>query len=82
MISKSHARKLLEIKLLHNSLYGRLSQRRNQEPILVGGKKVLKPALRLMTWYRLKIEEVLDGRVTAFIFVIKTQAASKGKTAC
>jgi hypothetical protein len=48
----------------------------------VGGKKVLKPALRLMTWYRLKIEEVLDGRVTAFIFVIKTQAASKGKTAC
>jgi plasmid replication initiation protein len=32
------------------------------EPILVGDKKVLKPALRLMTLYRLKIEEVLDGR--------------------
>src|SRR5262249_25978105 len=32
------------------------------EPILVGDKKVLKPALRLMTWYRLKIEEVIDGR--------------------
>ena len=28
------------------------------EPILVGDEK---PALRLMTWYRLKIEEVLDG---------------------
>jgi plasmid replication initiation protein len=37
------------------------------EPILVGGRKVLKPALRLMTWYRLKIEEVLDGRaVTSY----------------
>jgi hypothetical protein len=32
------------------------------EPISVGDKKVLKPALRLMTFYRLKIEEVLDGR--------------------
>jgi hypothetical protein len=30
------------------------------EPILVGGKKVLKSALRLMTLYRLKIEEVLE----------------------
>jgi plasmid replication initiation protein len=37
------------------------------DPILVGGMKVLKPALRLMTWYRLKIEEVLDGRaVTSY----------------
>jgi hypothetical protein len=37
------------------------------EPILVGDKKVLKPALRLMTRYRLKIEEVLDGRaVTSY----------------
>jgi len=32
------------------------------EPILEGGTKMLKPALRLMTWYRLKIEEVIDGR--------------------
>jgi len=32
------------------------------DPILVGGKKVLKTALRLMTWRRLKIDEVLDGR--------------------
>ena len=30
------------------------------EPILVGGKKVLNSALRLMTLYRLKIEEVLE----------------------
>ena len=37
------------------------------EPILVGGIKALKPALRLMTWYRLKIEEVLDDRaVTSY----------------
>ena len=28
------------------------------EPILVGDAKVLKPALRLMTWYRLVIERV------------------------
>src|SRR5215471_19778992 len=31
------------------------------EPIFVGDHKVLKPALRLMTRYRLKIEEILDG---------------------
>jgi hypothetical protein len=28
------------------------------EPILVGDAKVLKPALRLMTWYRLAIERL------------------------
>ena len=28
------------------------------EPILVGGENLLKPALRLMTWYRLVIERV------------------------
>jgi len=28
------------------------------EPILVADAKVLKPALRLMTWYRLVIERV------------------------
>jgi plasmid replication initiation protein len=32
------------------------------EPILVGGKKTLKPALRLMGRYRLVIEEAKDGR--------------------
>jgi plasmid replication initiation protein len=37
------------------------------EPILVGDKKMLKPALRLMTYYRLKIEVVLAGRaVTSY----------------
>ena len=30
------------------------------EPILVGDAKVLKPALRLMTWYRLVIERGLQ----------------------
>jgi hypothetical protein len=34
------------------------------EPILVGGRKLLKPALRLMTWYRLVIEEIHDSHVT------------------
>ena len=33
------------------------------EPILVGGKNLLKPALRLMTWYRLVIEEIKDSEV-------------------
>ncbi|HTD17752.1 MAG TPA: hypothetical protein VK673_21380 [Chthoniobacterales bacterium] len=37
------------------------------EPILVGDEKLLKPALRLMSYYRLKIEEVLNGRaVTSY----------------
>src|SRR5208282_896254 len=35
------------------------------EPILVGGKNLLKPALRLMTWYRLVIEEIKDSEVIA-----------------
>jgi plasmid replication initiation protein len=29
----------------------------------VGGKNLLKPALRLMTWYRLVIEEIKDAEV-------------------
>jgi hypothetical protein len=33
-------------------------------PILVGDFKVFKPALRLMTWYRLVIEEIHDSHVT------------------
>jgi hypothetical protein len=33
------------------------------EPILVGGKNLLKLALRLMTWYRLVIEEIKDAEV-------------------
>jgi hypothetical protein len=32
------------------------------EPIFVGGKNLLKPALRLMTSYRLAIEEIKDSR--------------------
>lgn len=34
------------------------------DPILVGDAKVLKPALRLMSWYRLVIEEITDAAVT------------------
>jgi plasmid replication initiation protein len=33
------------------------------DPILVGGVKVLRPALRLLTRYRLVIEEIKDARV-------------------
>ena len=33
------------------------------EPILVGGENLLKPALRLMIYYRLVIEEIKDGEV-------------------
>ncbi len=33
------------------------------EPILVGGKNLLKPALRLLTWYRLVIEEIKDSEL-------------------
>jgi hypothetical protein len=32
------------------------------EPILVGGKNLLKPALRLMTDYRLVIDEIKDSQ--------------------
>jgi hypothetical protein len=38
------------------------------EPIFVGGENVLKAALRLMTDYRLMIEEIKDGEV-----IIKSQ---------
>jgi hypothetical protein len=38
------------------------------EPILVGGKNLLKPALRLMTSYRLAIEEIKDSQaITSYI---------------
>ena len=33
------------------------------EPILVGGEKLLKPALRLMNLYRLRIDEIKGGAV-------------------
>ena len=33
-------------------------------PILVGDAKALKPALRLMSWYRLVIEDITEATVT------------------
>jgi hypothetical protein len=33
------------------------------EPILIGGEKLLKPALQLMNVYRLRIDEVKAGAV-------------------
>jgi hypothetical protein len=37
------------------------------EPILVGGARLLKPALRLLTLYRLRIDEICDGKaVTSY----------------
>ena len=51
------------------------------EPILVGGQKVLKPALRLMIWYRLKIEGVLDGRaVTSYTRWVDAVQVKGGET--
>jgi hypothetical protein len=32
------------------------------EPILIGGEKLLKPALQLMNVYRLRIDEIKGGR--------------------
>ena len=34
------------------------------QPILVGDSKAFKPALRLMSWYRLVVEEISDDAVT------------------
>jgi hypothetical protein len=43
-------------------------RRRQSEPILVGGVDLLKPALRLMTDYRLMIKEIKDTEViTSYI---------------
>ena len=37
------------------------------EPILVGGARLLKSALRLLTLYRLRIDEIRDGKaVTSY----------------
>jgi hypothetical protein len=33
------------------------------EPIFVGGNQLLKPALRLMSFYRLRIREIKDAKV-------------------
>ena len=35
------------------------------EPILIGGQKMLKPALRLMSDYRLRIDEIKGAEVVA-----------------
>jgi hypothetical protein len=44
------------------------------EPIYVGGGNALKPALRLMTSYRLAIEEIRDSR--------RSRATPDGWTRC
>ncbi len=36
---------------------------RHSAPILVGGEKLLKPTLRLMSFYRLRIEEIKGDKV-------------------
>jgi hypothetical protein len=51
------------------------------EPILVGGIKALKAALRVMARYRLKIEEVLDGRaVTSYTRWVDAVQVMGGET--
>ena len=51
------------------------------EPIFVGGHKVLKPALRLMTLYRLAIDEIQDGqavtRYTRWIDAVEVRGAQE-----
>jgi hypothetical protein len=51
------------------------------EPIFVGGHKVLKPALRLMTLYRLAIDEIRDGqavtRYTRWIEAVEVRGAQE-----
>jgi hypothetical protein len=51
------------------------------EPIFVGSRKVLKPALRLMTLYRLAIDEVEDGqavtRYTRWIEAVEVRGAQE-----
>ena len=49
------------------------------DPIFVGGEKLLKPALRLMTWYRLVIQEIKDSEVitsyTRWVDAVQVRAA-------
>jgi plasmid replication initiation protein len=49
------------------------------DPIFVGGEKPLKPALRLMTWYRLVIQEIKDSEVitsyTRWVDAVQVRAA-------
>jgi hypothetical protein len=40
------------------------------DPILVGGNRLLKPALRLMSMYRLKINEVADGEAVTIFYLL------------
>jgi hypothetical protein len=49
------------------------------EPIFVGGEKLLKPALRLMNDYRLRIDEINGGTVltsyTRWLASVETRGA-------
>jgi hypothetical protein len=51
------------------------------DPILVGGMSLLKPALRLMSSYRLVIEEVMDAGVrtsyTRWVESVQVREADK-----
>ena len=54
------------------------------EPILVGGAKLLKPALRLLTLYRLRIDEIRDGKAvtsyTRWLEVVQVKGESVSVT--
>src|ERR1700728_1487035 len=53
------------------------------EPILIGGEKLLKPALRLMTVYRLRIDEIRGDTVvtsyTRWLEAVQTRGAENQK---
>jgi hypothetical protein len=54
---------------------------RRSEPILGGGEKVLKPALRLMSNYRLMIKDIKDAEVitsyTRWVESVQLRGAEK-----
>jgi hypothetical protein len=54
----------------------------DSEPILIGGEKVLKPALRLMSDYRLRIDEIKGNSVVASFtrWLESVQAIGSGKS--
>ena len=56
------------------------------EPIFVGGNKVFKPALRLMTLYRLAIDEIKDSQAitsyTRWVDAVQVRGAEKQPLHC
>jgi len=53
------------------------------EPILIGGEKLLKPALKLMSFYRLRIDEIKeDSLVTSYTRWLEAVIVKGERTDC